>query len=65
MIKIENIRQSFIDEAKVAPTLFADLAKVELYIAESYRARAFIELLQNADDAGAKDFIIQLHEDKL
>ena len=35
------------------------MAKVELYIAQSYRSRAFIELLQNADDAGARRFLIR------
>ena len=64
-MSIKNIHQAFINEAKAAPTLFSDLAKVELYIAESYRARAFIELLQNADDAGATKFIIRLHRNKL
>ena len=39
-----------------APRLFKDLAKVESYIAESYKTRAFIELIQNADDAGASVF---------
>ncbi len=62
---IKNIHQAFINEAKAAPVLFSDLAKVELYIAESYRARAFIELLQNADDAGATKFLIRLHGNKL
>lgn len=62
---ISEIQQAFIAEAAAAPTLFADLAKVELYISESYRARAFIELLQNADDAGARRFLIRLIGDKL
>lgn len=62
---ISEIQRAFIVEAAAAPTLFADLAKVELYISESYRARAFIELLQNADDAGAQRFLIRLSGDKL
>lgn len=53
---IENLRKEFIQEAKAAPKLFKDLAKVEQYIAESYKTRAFIELMQNADDAGASKF---------
>ena len=65
LTSITEIQQAFIAEATAAPTLFADLAKVELYISESYRARAFIELLQNADDAGARRFIIRLSGDKL
>lgn len=56
-----QIQEAFLREAQAAPTLFTDLAKVELYIAESYRTRAFIELLQNADDAGAKRFHISMH----
>lgn len=53
---IENLREEFIREAKAAPKLFKDLAKVEQYIAESYKTRALIELMQNADDAGASKF---------
>jgi len=53
---VENLRKEFIQEAKAAPKLFNDLAKVEQYIAESYKTRAFIELMQNADDAGASKF---------
>ena len=30
----------------------------EQYVAESYDARAFVELLQNADDAGASCFTV-------
>lgn len=53
---IENLRKEFIQEAKAAPKLFKDLAKVEQYIAESYKTRALIELMQNADDSGASKF---------
>ena len=42
---IENLREEFILEAKAAPKLFKDLAKVEQYIAESYKTRALIELM--------------------
>ena len=56
---IQDIQTLFASEAISAPSLFADLAKVELYIAESYRSRAFIELLQNADDAGAHRVLIR------
>ena len=61
----QDIRNAFLAEASNAPSLFADLAKVELYIAESYRARALIELLQNADDAGATTVRIVEDEDRL
>lgn len=64
-MSIQEIQSSFIAEAAAAPSLFADLAKVELYIAESYRSRAFIELLQNADDAQSRRFLIQQIDDKL
>lgn len=60
-----DIQSLFISEAIAAKTLFADLAKVELYIAESYRTRAFIELLQNADDAGANRFLVRQFDNKL
>jgi len=53
---LEALRSSFLHEAQSAPKLFRDLAKVEQYIAESYKARAFIELIQNADDAQATSF---------
>lgn len=58
-MEILEIQTAFGKEASAAPSLFADLAKVELYIAESYRSRAFIELLQNADDAGAHQVLIR------
>jgi hypothetical protein len=53
---LEKLREEFLQEAQSAPKLFKDLAKVEQYIAESYKTRALIELLQNADDAGATLF---------
>lgn len=52
----EELRAEFLREAESAPRLFQDLAKVEKYIAETYKSRAFIELIQNADDAGASKF---------
>lgn len=62
---IASIHSQFESEAIAAKLLFADLAKVELYIAESYRSRAFVELLQNADDAGASKFVIRQVGQKL
>ncbi|MGC2061869.1 MAG: hypothetical protein WA610_02755, partial [Thermodesulfovibrionales bacterium] len=53
---ILSLRTEFIQEASNAPKLFKDLAKVEHYIAESYKTRSFIELIQNADDAEATVF---------
>lgn len=48
-----------------SPRLLADLANLERYVAETYSARSFIELLQNADDAGAKRFLIKQDSDRL
>lgn len=53
---IDSLRTEFIQEATNAPKLFKDLAKVEHYIAESYKTRSFIELIQNADDAQSTVF---------
>jgi hypothetical protein len=53
---ISNLRSEFLQEATNAPKLFKDLAKVEQYIAESYKTRSFIELIQNADDAESNAF---------
>lgn len=55
---MEEIISNFKQEALSAPSLFSDLAKVELYIAESYRTRSLIELLQNSDDCGSTDFLM-------
>jgi len=54
--QLQAVRDIFIGEATSAPRRFSDLAKMEQYIAESYKTRSFIELIQNADDAGAKRF---------
>ena len=53
---LDVVRKSLVEEAVQSPNLLADLAGLETYIAESYDARSFIELLQNADDAGASRF---------
>lgn len=57
---LEQLRNEFLHEAQSAPKLFKDLAKVEQYIAESYKTRTLIELIQNADDAQSTSF--GLHE---
>ena len=62
-IGIEKLKSEFIREAKSAPKLFKDLAKVEQYIAESYKTRSFIELIQNADDAQSTKFGIHKFRD--
>ncbi len=53
------VRQLLLDEARKSPVLLSDLAGLESYVAESYDARSFVELLQNADDAGASRFTIR------
>lgn len=53
---IDALRTEFIQEAQSAPKLFKDMAKVKHYIAESYKTRSFIELIQNADDAQSTVF---------
>jgi len=63
VIALEQLQKSFLQEAKSAPKLFQDLAKVEQYIAESYKTRALIELIQNADDAQASAFGLHSFED--
>lgn len=59
---IVNLQNEFKIEANNAPMLFKDLAKVEQYIAESYKTRSFIELIQNADDANSKKFGIHIYD---
>ena len=54
-----EVRVPLLEEAKRSPSLLSDLAGLEQYIAESYDSRSFIELLQNADDAGASRFVIE------
>lgn len=56
---LNNVRKSLIQEAKGSPNLISDLAGLERYIAESYSSRSFIELLQNADDAGSVRILIK------
>ena len=56
-----SVREELIGEARNSPGLLADLANLERYIAETYSARSFIELLQNADDAKAGRFLVTRH----
>lgn len=60
-----SVRDELLTEAKRSPGLLADLANLERYVAETYSARSFIELLQNADDAGAKRFLVMQQGDWL
>ncbi len=57
-MKLQELRKSLLLEAQSSPNLLSDLAGLESYIAESYNNRSFIELLQNADDAGSTKFKI-------
>lgn len=56
---LKKIRENLLQEAKYSPELLSDLAGLEEYIAESYSSRSFIELLQNADDAKAHNFLVK------
>ncbi|WP_094555492.1 DUF3883 domain-containing protein [Synechococcus sp. 1G10] len=53
---IKDLSERFLAEGRSAPMLFRDLAKLETYLAESYKTRSLIELIQNADDAEASSF---------
>ncbi len=56
---LEGVRGSLLEEARRSPSLLSDLAGLERYVAESYDARSFVELLQNADGAGASRFVVR------
>lgn len=56
---IASIRRAFSEEAAHSPLLLGDLASLERYVSESYTGRSLIELLQNADDAGARRFYVK------
>lgn len=64
-MNIDNIRQTLLLEAQTSPMLLSDLAGLEEYISDSYNNRSFIELLQNADDANATQFIVKKCKDYL
>ena len=55
---LSSVREELLAEARQSPGLLADLANLERYVAETYSARSFIELLQNADDAQAQKFVM-------
>lgn len=56
---LQEVRLPLLEEAQLSPQLLSDLAGLEEYVAESYDSRSFIELLQNADDAGATGFLVK------
>ena len=55
---VQSLSNEFLAEAKASPRMFEDLAAMEHYMAESYDGRAFVEILQNADDANATSICI-------
>lgn len=59
-MSFSEIRALLLDEALKSPQLLSDLAGLELYVSETYNARSFVELLQNADDAGSKRLFVSL-----
>lgn len=56
---LSDLRDDLIKEANNSPMLLSDLAGLEAYVSESYNSRSFIELLQNADDAGSSRFYVK------
>lgn len=62
---MNELFDSLISEARKSPILLSDLAGLETYISESYTNRSFIELLQNADDAGATKFLVNKYQNFL
>ena len=64
-MSINELRESLIKEAKSSPMLLSDLAGLEAYVSESYNSRSFIELLQNADDAGSTRFYVKRYRNYL
>lgn len=62
-MNIIELRELLIKEAKNSPMLLSDLAGLEAYVSESYNSRSFIELLQNADDAGSARFYVKRYKD--
>lgn len=57
---VEKLHDQFLEEAKKSPILLTDLANLEKYISESYSERSLIELIQNADDANASKFYVNI-----
>ena len=62
---LETVLNPLLQEARKSPALLSDLAGLEQIVAESYDARSFVELLQNADDASASRFAVHRSGDFL
>jgi hypothetical protein len=60
-----QVREPLLEEARRSPVLLSDPAGLEQYLAESYDARSFTELLQNADDAASARFLIDWRQTDL
>jgi len=56
----DRVRNELVAEAIASPSLLSDLAGLEAYVGETYAARALIELVQNAEDAGATRLVARL-----
>lgn len=62
---VARVRAEFLKEALASPQLLSDIAHLEGYISETYSDRSFVEMLQNADDAGSRKFAVHLSEDQI
>ena len=62
---INSISKAFIEEAQASPRMLEDLAAMEKYMSESYDGRTFVELIQNADDAGSGRIRVECAGDTL
>jgi len=62
---INKISNAYMAEALNSPTLMEDMAAMEKYMAESYSGRIFIELLQNADDCGSTNVLVQEYDNHI
>ncbi len=51
---LDAVRDELLREAVASPQMLQDLAGLERYVAQTYATRSFVELIQNADDAGAE-----------
>ena len=59
---IQELCTEYITEAKNSPYLLEDMAAMEKYMAESYSGRIFVELLQNADDCGSSNILLEEYQ---
>ena len=62
---VTRVQAELLKEACASPQLLSDIAQLEGYISETYSDRSFVELLQNADDAGASKFAVHLSESQI